>query len=181
MIPAGFMAKTVHGKPDWIAVDGVLDINSVSNCISDDFCDYIKHWKHNGYWLFNSPDVILEIATAESIDLLDKKVFYYEVFEKQFDEKRKEWVPFEPESSFQTSVTPPQKKHLEGYDVVNFCAGSSPECSPLSCNGLAAWIPVNAHCLILSFEDAKHLVESGAFEKGEPGPYRIFAVYSCAP
>jgi hypothetical protein len=31
-----------------------------------------------------------------------------------------------------------------------------------------------------SFDEARTLVESGKFNEAEPGPYRIFAVYSVA-
>lgn len=51
MIPIGYMAKHVVKKPDWLQTNQVEDIYSVSNCISDDFADYINYWQHNGYWL----------------------------------------------------------------------------------------------------------------------------------
>lgn len=66
MIDAGYMAKKISPKPDWIEAPGVVDICSVSYCISEAFCDYIQHWKHNGYWFFDSPSIIREIAGAES-------------------------------------------------------------------------------------------------------------------
>jgi len=50
MIPAGYMAKMVVGKPDWVTAGNVLDIYSISNHASRDFADYINFWKHNGYW-----------------------------------------------------------------------------------------------------------------------------------
>jgi len=75
-------------------------------------------------------------------------------------------------------VVVPAGASLEGYDVVTFSAGSSPECSPLSCNGLASEIATNRHCLLPSVAAARHLLERGAFDRGEPGPFRIFAVYS---
>ena len=108
-----------------------------------------------------------------------KLYFYYEVYESQFDEQRKTWEPFEPEMSFETAVVVPEQMHLEGYDVVSFYARTSPECSPLSCNHMAETIPVNRHCLLASFDEAKSLLEGGAFDRCEHGPYRIFAVYSC--
>ena len=52
----------------------------------------------------------------------------------------------------------------------------SPGCSPLSCNGLAAGVTVNRHCLFESFEQAKRSLE--AFNHSEPGPFRIFAVHT---
>jgi hypothetical protein len=67
---------------------------------------------------------------------------------------------------------------LEGYDIVNFYVHTSPECSPLSCNSVATEVKTNKHCLLPTFEDAKQLIESGRLEGAEPGPYRIFSVYS---
>lgn len=179
MIAAGYMAKIVAPKPDWIKTKAATEIYSVSNCISKDFCDYIKHWKHNGYWLFNSPDVIAEVAKTDSIDLSIQKILYYELYEKQFDEKKQLWLPFEAEASLVTNVLIPASRQLLGFDVVSFNVQTSPECSPLSCNNLAESIDVNLHCLLNSIDDAKMLLERGAFDESEPGPFRIFAVYSC--
>ena len=72
----------------------------------------------------------------------------------------------------------PEASVLEGYDVVTFYAQTSPECSPLSCNSLASEVETNSHCLLKSFEDARMLLENGTFNDSEPGPRRIFAVYS---
>jgi hypothetical protein len=77
-------------------------------------------------------------------------------------------------------VLPPHTRTLEGYDVVTFSAGTSAECSPLSCNALARDVPTNAHCLLDSLDRARRLLEEGAFTNAEPGPYRVFAVYSTA-
>lgn len=179
MIAAGYMAKKAVPKPGWINAIAVVDLCSVSNCISTAFCDYIKHWKHNGYWLFDSPRVITAVAQAASVDLSDHRIFYYEVYEQQFDEARHVWLPFEPDKAFTTTVQRPDRKQLLGFDVVTFSSQTSPECSPLSCNNLAPSIEVNEHCLLKSLADAKQLLEGGAFHESEPGPFRIFAVYSC--
>jgi hypothetical protein len=103
-------------------------------------------------------------------------LFYYEAYEMEFDGE--DWHPYAPDSSFQTNVAPPSTKQLEGFDVVNFTARTSPECSPLSCNYLAKDIPTNAHCLFASFDQAEKSVSGGAFNESEPGPYRIFSVNS---
>jgi hypothetical protein len=102
MIPVGYMYKKVASKPDELKVDTVANIYSVSRCISDDFADYVNYWKHNGYWLFNSPQVIEDIARNQNIDLLGMTLFYYEVYEHEYDEDSKEWSAFMPESSFIT-------------------------------------------------------------------------------
>jgi hypothetical protein len=177
MTPAGYMAKRVAPWPESMAPGRVVDIYSLSGCISATFCDYIKYWKHNGFWMFDSPEIIRELADENSIDLTGMRFFYYEVHELEFSDAR-QWVPLQPDESFQTQVVVPQTKTLEGYDVVTFSVGSSPECSPLSCNWLSSEIETNQHCLLTSLQEAQQLLEAGRFEHSEPGPYRIFAVYS---
>ena len=178
MIPVGYMAKQVQPRPDWLKAERVLDVYSVSNCFSKDFADYIKYWKHNGYWFFDSPDIIQQLAQEHAIDLGGTSLFYYEVLELEFVEDEGEWEEFEPEPSFTTQVVPPSRKVLEGYDLVSFSVGNNPECSPLSCNHLAGAVETNQHCLLDSLEQALRLLESDNFKGVEPGPYRIFAVYS---
>ena len=177
MIPAGYMAKRIMNRPKAFENTGIVDIYSVSGCMSKNFADYIEFWKHNGYWFFDSPQIIQEIAKEYSIDLTGTKLFYYEEYSLEFHEDN-EWKSFEPEVPLTTDIEKPDFKHLEGYDVVTFSLGNSAECSPLSCNGLADTIPVNEHCLLSSFENAHQLLENGKFQNSEPGPYRILAVYS---
>lgn len=178
MIPVGYMAKRVTVRPEWIGAERVTDIYSVSGCISKDFADYINYWKHNGYWFFDSPQIISELAQQHSIDLTGTRLFFYEVYEREFDDTQGQWVIFQPEPSFKTQVVTPTEKVLEGYDVVTFSVRTSAECSPLSCNSLATEVETNQHCLLPSLERARQLLEEGKFEKTEPGPYRVFAVYS---
>jgi hypothetical protein len=179
MIPAGYLAKKVAPRPDWLPVDSVVDLYSVSNCESEAFCDYTRHWKHNGYWLFNSPSDLNDVARSEGIDLGSCVLFYYEVYERQFDGQAMRWSSFDPVAGLETCVQPPREKALQGFDLVSFAAQSSHECSPLSCNGLARSITVNAHCLLASLDEAKSLLEQGQVQNCEPGPYRIYAVYRC--
>ena len=177
MIPAGYMAKRVKSC-EWLKTGGVVDIYSVSNCISEDFANYIDYWKHNGFWFFDSPEIIRQLAEEQSIDMSGTKLFYYEVYEFEFDGDKSRWKPLEPGTSFITQIVEPRTKQLEGYDVVTYSMGSSAECSPLSCNYLAKEVETNQHCLLVSLEKARQLLEQGIFRNTEPGPYRIFAVYS---
>jgi hypothetical protein len=178
VVPAGYMAKRVAERPHWLPAERVSSIYSVSGCVSENFTEYITFWKHNGYWLFDSPEVIIEIARENRIDFAKTVLFFYEVHELQFDSG--EWMSFEPEPSVRTNVSVPEAKVFEGYDVVTFSAQTSPECSPLSCNSLASEVETNSRCLLQSFEQARNLLENGTFDDSEPGPYRIFAVYSVA-
>jgi hypothetical protein len=176
MIPAGYMAKRVGRKPDRFQAPHVVDIYSVSSCNCEDFADYIRYWKHNGFWFFDSPEIITDVAKKNSIPLEGTSLFYYEAYEMEFDGEQ--WSPWSPELSFPTHVVQPSSKRLEGFDVVNFTARTSPECSGLSCSSLAAVLHTNAHCLFVSFDEAEKNLNNGAFKDTEPGPYRIFSVYS---
>ena len=178
MIPAGYMAKFVAEHPDWLEAAGVDDIYSVSGCVSSYFANYYDAWKHNGFWLFDSIDLIRQVASEKAIDLKDARFFYYELYETQFDDDDKEEEIQVSDLPFATNVSVPAHKSLAGYDVVNFSGGAGPECSPLSCNGLAKEHEVNRHCLLSSLDEAISLLRNGAFRSSEPGPYRIFSVYS---
>jgi hypothetical protein len=176
MIPAGYMAKRVSKRPDWLRVPHVSDIYSVSGCVCEDFANYIGYWKHNGFWFFDSPEVIRTVAQENSIDLKETVLFYYEAHEFEFDGES--WHAFGPEPSIPTNVAAPSARQLEGFDVATFSNRNAPECSPLSCNRLAEELETNSHCLFASFEEAEMSLKNGSFNDSEPGPYRIFSVYS---
>lgn len=69
MIPAGYMAKRINKRPDSLSAPNVDDIFSVSGCISERFTDYICYWKHNGFCFFDSSEIIVSLATENSIVL----------------------------------------------------------------------------------------------------------------
>jgi hypothetical protein len=151
-------------------------VYSVSGCVSEDFADYVNYWKHNGYWLFDSPEGIRTLARENSIELEGTSLFYYEAHEMEFGGRN--WHGYPPEPSFPTNVLVPSNKQLTGFDIVTFYCRNAPEHSPLSCNSLARELRTHAHCLFATLEEAETSLVTGAFNKCEPGPYRIFAVYS---
>ena len=71
MIELGYMAKRIALRPEWLNVRNVRDVYAVANCVSNDFCDYIGYWKHNGFWFFDSATLIRTIATENDIELAD--------------------------------------------------------------------------------------------------------------
>ena len=75
MIPVGYLAKRVVPKPESLKAAQVIDIFSVSNCVNSDFADYIGYWKHNGYWLFDSPEIIRGVAKEHAISLNGTSLF----------------------------------------------------------------------------------------------------------
>lgn len=173
-----YLYKRVAARPDWIRVEPVDDIYSLSGCVSEVFADYINYWRHNGYWLFDSPRVIEDLAKENGIPLEDLQLFFYEVYEMEYNDSEKRWQSFGPEESFRTNVQPPEHRRLEGFDVTTFSVHTLPECSPLSCNSLAETIRTNRHCLFETFDEARRALETGMFDNSEPGPFRITAVYS---
>ncbi len=178
MIPIGYMLKDLASPvPEWVGGPNVTTVHSLSNCVSSDFGDYIPLWQHNGWWLFDTAEKVRAAATSMGKLLGPLKLFYYEAFHQQFDDATATWGSFEPED-FPTDVVPPCASTLSGFDVVTFYVGTSPECSPLSCNGLATLMAVNQRCLFDSFSEAVAALEGGSFRETEPGPYRIIAVYS---
>lgn len=182
VIPAGYMAKRICKPPDALGLPAhIIDICSVSSCVNDDFYDgFVDSWKHNDFWFFDSPEFIHLVAIEHSIDLARTRLFYYEVFDQEFD-RAAGWRSLTP-SRFGLGVnaTEPVKRRLEGYDVTSSWVENCPDPShsPLSCNGLAKEIQTNEHCLFDSFEQTKASIDRREFEGGEPGTLRIIAVYS---
>lgn len=76
MIQAGYMAKRVVKRPDWLEANQVVDIYSVSNCNSKEFADYINYWKHNSFWFFDSPEIIYALAGKNSIDMTETQLVF---------------------------------------------------------------------------------------------------------
>lgn len=178
MRPLGYLYKRIVTRPDWLTAPQVRDIYSLSACVSEDFADYINFWRHNGFWLFDSPHIIENLAAEHGISLSGLKLFYYEAYEMEYDANSESWVKFDPEPSFATNIVAPAAITLEGFDITTFTAHTAPECSPLSCNSRANVLRTNEHCLFHSFDEAKQAIESDEFHDCEPGPYRIIAVYS---
>ncbi len=172
MRPIGYLYKRVFVAPEF-GVPHVTDVYSLSTCLSEDFADYLPFGRHNEYCLFDSPSAIEAMAREHAIPLDGLKLFYYEAHELQYDDDRGEWALWG--TSFETNVRPPSAAALEGFDVATFSSGNAPECSPLSCSGVAADVATNAHCLLPTFEAAVRALEEGRFKNTEPGPYRIIS------
>lgn len=176
MIELGYMAKQISPRPDWLGAPNVRSVYSVANCVSNDFCDYIHYWKHNGFWFFDSPGLIRSIGTENDIDLTDTILVFYRGHDTQFDADLDRWTRYGANGDFQTAVSPPLAAKFLGFDIVTYSMQNAPECSPLSCNNLAKELRVNEYCLLDSLDYAIEQLERGVFNTSEPGPYRIIAV-----
>jgi hypothetical protein len=170
------MAKRIpEERPDWLQAPDVVDVYSVSACVNESLALDIPNSLHNGYWMFDSPAAILVATKSEKIDIRGAALFFYEAHESELDGDN--WLPISPDASYETHVQIPSTKHLEGFDVVTFCDGPNSH-SPLSCNGIAKEIRTNQHCLFQTIDEALAALTKGAFDEAEPGPYRIYAIYS---
>jgi len=92
-------------------------------------------------------------------------LFYYEVFEKEFDGKR--WCFYKPDLSLPTNVIPARGKNSK-VSMCDVFAKTSPECSPLSCNGMAKEIRTNEHCCWPRLRRPTISSPTG-FQEAEPG------------
>ena len=171
------MRKRVVDAPEWMGAPRVRGVFSISGCVSAFFGDYTTCWKHNGYWFFDHPGTIDEVARALGEDIGGTTLFYHELFPQQFDEATRGWGPVHPAAGLATEVVVPRAKALQGYDVVTYMDGACPGCSPLSCNRLAATIETNERCLFETLDAARGALDAGAFVNSKPGPFRIVAVH----
>ncbi len=176
MIPAGYLYKQVAAWPDGFGPEHVAEIWSVSGCISREFAN-VAWYGRNVLGFFDTPEAMRPFAAAEGVDLTGMRLFYYEMFPEAYDEKRHAWVPVAFDAGA-LHVRVPEQRVLAGFDIATFSLGNIPECSPLSCNGLAQQVAVDAHCLMADLDAARAALDSGLFDNAEPGPHRIFAVYT---
>jgi hypothetical protein len=188
MIPIGYMYKVLWPKRNPRLAKQIDNVYTLGDCPGNsthDFYDYVTLWKHNGYWLFNTPEEMQEIAVEKEIDLSKMTLFYYEAYEHEFDfvgeSDEPVWSSFEVDSHFQTNIAIPVTKTFMGFDVVEYTQRNSPECSLLACTDLTQTLNVNEHCLFKTIEEAKAALENCDFHALEPGPYRVIAVYLVEP
>lgn len=112
MIPVGYMHKRVEPRPDGLDAPNVRDIFSVRNCISGDICDDTNFWRHNGYWLFDSPNDMEDLAAEVPIPLEGLVLFFFRLHPSQWVREIDDWDAFSPEESFETRVVQPARSKL---------------------------------------------------------------------
>jgi hypothetical protein len=166
----GYFPKKTMRRPDWLEADHVEEVCSASECVSEGPKEWVKAWKHNDNWLFDSPE-IAEKLVPKARDAFDMYAFsQYPI--------RVDNGEVVPEAIRATSVMSlPEDFELLGYDAVARSCGASFECSPLSCNYGAKDFPCNSHCLFDTLEQAVEAAKEFSHGPWEPGPYYVVAVY----
>lgn len=183
-VAMGYSAKT-H-------LDGTASINqgewrfpcvpiTLSGCIVKGFGDDISTFRHNGWYLYDTPSILAELAAAEKVPRASLRLLYAEVYPRTFSEAGVDLGELKPDPHFDTDIKPPADKTLLGYDVVNFYAGNFPECSYLSCNAMYREIDgLNEYLLFPDWQNALEKLQAGVFSHCEPGPTRLIALYDTA-
>jgi hypothetical protein len=101
-----------------------------------------RKWTRNELWVYDS--VSAARAVVPSAQQQDFRVFAYRLLPSLFDKGR--------ETSFALPPVAPEPLSAgfgsPGFDVVSRSAGTSFECSPLSCNYMAKEIDTNEFCLL---------------------------------
>lgn len=170
LIFVGYFPKKIAPAVEAMALPGVSEIWSVSNCISGGPDGWISRWLHNDCGAYDTLELALSVVPAEELESF--VVLAYRVWCEEFGEGGTQPIAL-------IGVTPPATLPsgygVVGYDAVSASCGQF-ECSPLSCNGGAKEYSVNSRCLFETLEEA--IIAATEFARGpwEPGPYRVVEV-----
>lgn len=183
----GYFAKRIVPKPAWIDTPGVIEISSVSTCISKGPQDWIDRWTHNEMWLYAS-EALARAAIAPPERSGDFDIYAYVLLPVIFDARgnRMEYAALTAaerqalEAAARAADPVPGDYERLGIDVAgqDLPFGISGfACSPLSCNALATEMKANIHCLIDTLEDATKAAALIAADQPEPSRYHLVEVW----
>jgi hypothetical protein len=169
----GFLPKRVETAPDWLHCPAVMDVCSISSCVSSLPENWIDHWLHNDVFLYDTPELARRIMDASG----PYTVFGYRLSLVCFvDGQAEPWVWQAPNAP---PDAPPGYRSL-GFDVfgklLDWPGIAGFGHSPLSCNDMASQYPVNAHCLLDQRDAAYAAAQRFSIEQPEPGNYYVAEV-----
>ena len=172
----GYFPKRVVPRPDWLKAPGVLVIRSVSECMSSGPPDRIERWTHNEMWVYST--VAAARQTVPAGERASFEMQAYLILPVRWDDGVEEPLALPP---LEAEPVPADFERV-GFDVVSIMRGHSGfGCSPLSCNGMAAEIATNRHCLLDDLDVATRTAEGFSRGDVEPGPYHVVEVLRQAP
>jgi hypothetical protein len=173
VILGGYFPKLVVPRPKWLAEPRVSEVCSVSNCVSAGPEDWTYRWIHNSLGWFNT------LADAWSVvppgDVERYRMFAYRLAPSFYRRGTAERL-LVPED-VRPEPLPAELDSL-GFDTYSKSMDSilGPECSPLSCNGLAPEFQTNPHCLLDTLDEACKAASRFSLEQPEPGDYYVAEV-----
>lgn len=173
MIDAGYFAKRVMSKPEWLDAPRVVEICSASNCMSKAPEEWIRAWLHNELGWFNRASDALTVVPANQRAAY--RLFAYRIYPALFRTGSPHEFVLPPD--VHPDPIPPTFRRL-GFDSVNKSMATvlGFECSPLSCNSMATEMTTNQSCLFESLEAAIAGATRFSTEQPEPGDYYIVEV-----
>ncbi len=181
----GYQAKEKTPKPDWLDVENVDEIASMSTCIAR-APDQI--WTDNVFIMmgyYETPELARKSITdnaSYTINAYRVSLFvadagnFHRMTELEMIGFGKSPLPGTIEQGVRPVPIPSDFEFL-GYDAVSDSGGCNLGCSPLSCNHMAEEIPVNRYCLIDRLEDAIAAARRFSIEQPEPGSYYVVEVW----
>ena len=173
MIDGGYFPKRIARRPKELDAPGVREIASVSECISFGPENWIDRWRHNELGWFNT--VADAISVVPETERTLYRLFAYRLEPFAYRQGNRIEIVIPPD----VRPAPIGPELVErGFDAVSKSMGSvlGFECSPLSCNYLAAKIPTNEFCLFQNRDAAAAAAQSFSIEQAEPGDYYVIQV-----
>ena len=176
----GYLARKVAPRrPDFLVRAPIVDVCSVSECISPGAPDRLERRAHNAAGFYDTEELAWSVVPESERDAYT--VFAYRAVCIRFDGGSSE--PWSPAYESPGLSAIPDLSAFEpiGYDIANSSFGAWFECSPLSCNSIADEQAVNEHCLVDDVEVAFELGRLFAVDEPEPGPYHVIEVLRRVP
>jgi hypothetical protein len=166
---AGYFPRSIVARPDWLTSLAVVDVCSVSDCVSPGPGDWVHLWLHNRFGFFNEPDLARRVIAHDDPPM---RLFAYRISTVRFAAGRLETWAWPSDAQ---PVPPPPESVSLGFDAVSKYMDDvlGFGCSPLSCNRLADEWPVNSHCLLDDLDAAVKAAEQFSIEQPEPGVYYV--------
>ncbi|HEV7279758.1 MAG TPA: hypothetical protein VGN57_06045 [Pirellulaceae bacterium] len=167
----GYFPKQVVRRPEWLKVERVREILSVSDCMSSGPDDRIERWTHNEMWVYPTIAAAWDVVPEGQRERFELLAYRMAPMEWDAGEAHPKPIP-------ELDVEPlPIDFRSVGFDVVSIMEGTAGfGCSPLSCNHLAGEIETNEYCLLPTQSIAEQVAARFSLEEPEPGPYYVVEV-----
>jgi hypothetical protein len=174
VIDGGYFPKVIERSSPALKLPPTIhDICSASTCIYDGPDGWIDQWRHNEFGWFNTIEDAW--AVTPEPERSRYRLFAYRIAETRF------------RNGAALTLTVPADVHPVpipdtftslGYDAVSKSMESvlGFECSPLSCNSMAAEMPTNEHCLFDTEAAATAAAMAFSVDEPEPGDYYVVEV-----
>ncbi len=166
---AGYQARILAVRPNWLGDTRVQRIASVSTCTSEDPAEQMAR---NALGWFDTPDAARAACPARPTPI---EIHGYRVLDVAWRDAKAQ-----PSTLPRTSAAPiPSGWRLLGYDAVSRDFTNAFECSPLACNHRSVDFAVNADCLLPDLGAAIAAAEDFCRgDNAEPGTYYVVEVWS---